>query len=1312
MRKSLKKIIACVLCLSILMTIPMGSFSLASAQSEGTTEIYALKTSNLENPIGIEADDISFSWKMDSNIIGQAQKAYQITVNKDAADGAEVWNTGLVESNLSTGVLYKGPELELETRYYWTVTVTDISGRTYANTAYFETGCDWDGVEWIVNPDMPSIPTNAAELAEMMPTPYFRTQKTLDKAVKAATLYITALGGYDAYINGEEVKVIQEDGDVMDDLFSPGWSDYYFYLNYKGYDVSSYIDGNEDLALAVQLNRAWHAGGISTRTDSPKRVTTDMALLAKLIITYEDGTKEVIATDNTWNTYAGGPVLDNDFFNGVNYDARLDKEIFDVDGKDWNDVDFPMNDSWKTPRQPNWEDEYVNNAAWEPVHANGYAGDLVANWSNATYIRDEKIYPVSGYTYSNDEIIQGEYKKEGTVWVGGDSDLFYGEVVEHPVDVTKPISLKAGDKLILNLGQNHAGFNTLTVSGPEGTVIDMRHDERLNDGQCGPNGNTTSTGSSGPKGTLYWVGLTNGGQFRSAQLNPSIAPKEGSDGVIDPWGPIGGSTSGVNTQGGKYPFSDRLILADGATAETPYTFTPQWTYHGYQYVEISATEDIVIHSLYANTISSCTERTGNIETNNEDVNRLYENNIWSDMTNCQTTPLDCPNRSERMGWTGDITIYSKTALYNFESSAFLENFEEIMARQARANYTQTGGFYSPGGNCPTVPGNTSGLGNGWSSPWSDAIIMIIYQIYRSTGDTRTIYKYFDDLNGYMDGFEEAGYTSGLGDWVSLGTRTNARFIGLAYKIYMNRLMIEMSEAIGETERAELYKERLAKHQAVALQNEYVDENGSKLWDWDDANMATQTAYFWALLMEMYDNDEAKADLVQRMENVVKNEGQQYHDGPEYTMTIGFAGINAALPALSNNGCNDLAYDLLLQDNYPSWLSHVKQGATTMWENWDAYNEVDSYGSRGMNSFNHFAYGAVCEWFYTHMAGIEAGTPGFKEIILQPTIDTRTAPHGGSSEERINAVNGSYDSSYGNIVSNWTSDGGVLSTYDTVVPANTTATLYLPVDENNPVIDADIEGATYEGMIEHNGQVCAEFTLVAGGYHFTYANGVVSATVADGYVGSENGTPVQSVQALQITQSWGGVRETVITEAQVGSEFTVRVKTAPYVTNVALFNEYNLKLSAKSVTVKEADGIKTWDLKLSMNTVGTRTFNVGYQKGGDEWFGSNVNLEMTINSIPPVIESVLLPASAKVNKSFIATVVTDTSAVKLAIYNEYGTKLGFRSCSYKDVDGQRIWTVSLSIGTAGNGRTLTAYAVNKYSVKSTTPVSESMNITKI
>ena len=184
------------------------------------------------------------------------------------------------------------------------------------------------------------------------------------------------------------------------------------------------------------------------------------------------------------------------------------------------------------------------------------------------------------------------------------------------------------------------------------------------------------------------------------------------------------------------------------------------------------------------------------------------------------------------------------------------------------------------------------------------------------------------------------------------------------------------------------------------------------------------------------------------------------------MTIGFAGINAALPALSNNGCNDLAYDLLLQDNYPSWLSHVKQGATTMWENWDAYNEVDSYGSRGMNSFNHFAYGAVCEWFYTHMAGIEAGTPGFKEIILQPTIDTRTAPHGGSSEERINAVNGSYDSSYGNIVSNWTSDGGVLSTYDTVVPANTTATLYLPVDENNPVIDADIEGATYELSLIH------------------------------------------------------------------------------------------------------------------------------------------------------------------------------------------------------------------------------------------------------
>ncbi|MCI8497451.1 MAG: family 78 glycoside hydrolase catalytic domain [Clostridiales bacterium] len=1286
MKSVLKKIIAGILCLSVLTTVPMSSLPMATAQSaqaEGSTKIYALKTNNQDTPIGIEADNLSFSWKMESNIVGQTQKSYQITVNEGAPDGKEVWNTGVVESALSTGVLYKGSQLNLETRYYWTVTVTDVFGGTYSETTYFETGADWTGAEWIVNPDMPAIPTTVAGLAEKYPTPYFRTQKTLDKAVKAATLYITALGGYEAYINGEEVKVIKEDGTVLDDIFGPGWSDYYFYLNYQGYDVSSYIKGNEDLALAVQLNRAWHAGGISTRTDSPKRVTTDMALLAKLVITYEDGTKEVIKTDNTWNTFAGGPVLDNDFFNGVNYDARLEKEIYNVEGKDWNDVDFPMNDQWKSPRQPNWEQTYVNNEAWEPIHKDGYAGDLVANNANAVYVLDEKIHPVSGYTYNRDEIIQGQYKAEGTVWVGGESDLFYGEVVEHPVDVTKPISLKAGDRLILNLGQNHAGFNTLTVSGPEGTVIDMRHDERLNDGKSGPNGNTSSTGSSGPKGTLYWVGLTNGGQFTSACLNPSLTPAEGSDGVIDPWGPIGHQKKGVNTQGGKYPFSDRLVLAAGATEETPYTFTPKWTYHGYQYVEISATEDIVIHDLYANTITSTIERTGNIETNNKDVNRLFENNIWSNMTANISTPIDCPNRAERMGWTGDITIYSKTALYNFESAAFLENYQEIMATQARANAIQ-GNLASPGGYAPTTPtGAGRGLGMGWSSPWSDAIIMIVYQIYRATGDTRAVAKYFDDLNAYMDGFEEAGYTSGLGDWVSLGTRTQARFIGLAYKIYTNKMMIEMSEAIGETERATLYRTRLAKHQAVALLPEYRDpETDALYWRWGDANMETQTAYFWALLMEMYEDEEGKQDFVERMQNVVKNEGQQYHNGPEYTMTIGFAGINAALPALSNNGCNDLAYDLLLQDTYPSWLNHVKNGATTMWEQWNAYNEIDSYGDRGMNSFNHFAYGAVCEWFYTHMAGIEAGTPGYKEILLQPTIDTRTAPHGGSTEERINMVKGSYDSAYGDIVSNWTSDNGAMNAYEAVVPANTTATLYLPVEAKDVVVNTS--GVTYVGDDIHNGQICAKFELAAGGYDFAIEDGIVTVNVKDGYV--DDSSVVKSAIAPE--------------SAQVNAEFDVTVVTAASVADVRLFNANGLAIGHKAVEVADnEDGTKTWTIAVALGTVGdNRELKVVTKDASGILTDSGVSVSVNITSIPPLLNSFDVPDSDVANSTFIVKATTDMAATKIAVYNENGMKMGLKSLSYKIVDGQKEWTAVMSIGTKGE-RAFTAYAVNKFGAQS-------------
>ncbi len=195
-----------------------------------------------------------------------------------------------------------------------------------------------------------------------------------------------------------------------------------------------------------------------------------------------------------------------------------------------------------------------------------------------------------------------------------------------------------------------------------------------------------------------------------------------------------------------------------------------------------------------------------------------------------------------------------------------------------------------------------------------------------------------------------------------------------------------------------------------------------------------------------------------------------------------------LPILTDLGYGDVAYTLMLQDTDPSWLYAVKNGATTTWERWNSYSVKDGFGDSSMNSFNHYSYGASVEWMYNYMAGIKSdeANPGYKHFILQPTADP---------EGRIDFVNGSYNSVYGTIQSNWTSAKGEMDTYTAVVPANTSATLYLNLDENQVESLALPEGAVYTGREMRNGKDCAKFELTAGTYHFEIQSQTNAAVTA-------------------------------------------------------------------------------------------------------------------------------------------------------------------------------------------------------------------------
>ena len=279
---------------------------------------------------------------------------------------------------------------------------------------------------------------------------------------------------------------------------------------------------------------------------------------------------------------------------------------------------------------------------------------------------------------------------------------------------------------------------------------------------------------------------------------------------------------------------------------------------------------------------------------------------------------------------------------------------------------------------------------------------------------------------------------------------------------------------------------------------------------------SQTALLWMLKLGWYSSDEmrdeALAMLVENIRNENPDPGSVRAQYGKNTLAVGFLGSNVITPVLSDAGRSDVSYDLLLSTEMPSWLFEVRSGATSIWERWNSYDRDNGFGDAEMNSFNHFAYGSVAEWMYRYMAGIESEN-GFKNIILQPTLDKGTKYN---DEERIRSVSGQYDSFYGTVRSDWTADeNAVLTEYHAVIPANTSATLYLPVSAESVRGFVNIPGVSFLGMEQHNGGLKAKFALESGGYDFTVTDGRLSAALAKGYE-AVNATAELSAPYLALT----------------------------------------------------------------------------------------------------------------------------------------------------------------------------------------------------
>lgn len=359
-------------------------------------------------------------------------------------------------------------------------------------------------------------------------------------------------------------------------------------------------------------------------------------------------------------------------------------------------------------------------------------------------------------------------------------------------------------------------------------------------------------------------------------------------------------------------------------------------------------------------------------------------------------------------------------------------------------------------------------------------------MYKMYGDTQTIKDMYESMTTYMNWLAARGYDgagTGYGDWLSYDDNNDGEFrrlIAMAYYATDAQMMAEMAQAIGKTEDAEKYTVRYGEIKQ-AFQDRFVNADGS-------LKKTQQTAYLMALKADLLPNEESTQMALNSLLDRIKNNGNK--------LATGFVGTGTITQTLSDYGQSNMAYTLLLQRENPSWLYSVDQGATTIWERWNSYTLETGFGDVSMNSFNHYSYGAVAEWMYADMVGIEAdpANPGFKHIILQPQPDTRTAEEIPANETKMNWVKGSYNSMYGEIVSNWSTENGVFD-YSAVVPANTTATFRMPmISADSDVItingteytlaELKVGGCRTEGVTftEMDGTT-AVFELLSGSYSF-------------------------------------------------------------------------------------------------------------------------------------------------------------------------------------------------------------------------------------
>ncbi len=527
----------------------------------------------------------------------------------------------------------------------------------------------------------------------------------------------------------------------------------------------------------------------------------------------------------------------------------------------------------------------------------------------------------------------------------------------------KPVSItRAPDgEWLFDLGQNFAGWARLRVRGTAGTEVTMRFAEVLDH-----------------DGNIYTANLRRAKQ------------------------------------------TDRYIMKGGG----PEVFEPHFTYHGFRYVAVSGLPAPPDSSTITGIVlSSNLEQTSTFATSDTMLNELQHNIVWSQRSNFLSVPTDCPQRDERLGWTGDAQVFAPTAAFDMGVDGFFSNWLTDLAIDQHADGSVPWVIPNPMGGDSTDKAGTAG--------WGDAAVVVPWTMYLAYGDRALLARQLPSMRAWVDFEKRQAGASGVwrpgsqfGDWLAYhssdagypGATTGTDFIATAYLAHSADLVSRAARALGDSADAAEYR-ALFERERAAFDHEFVTPAGRVAEN-------TQTAYALALQFDLLP-DSLRATAGRRLAADVRLHGTH--------LTTGFLGTPQLLDALANTGHLRLAYALLLQRTYPSWLYPITRGATTTWERWDGIRPNGTFEDPSMNSFNHYAFGAVGDWMYRTIAGIEIDPvePGYEHSIIAPR------PGGG-----LTSAHASIATQYGTLSSAWSLDGSSF-TLDVTVPPNTWSTITVP-----------------------------------------------------------------------------------------------------------------------------------------------------------------------------------------------------------------------------------------------------------------------------